>query len=62
MEGLGTEEGNKGPVTFLELQTLSLLSFSQTTGISEGCNKDVKLASTEPNGLLLPAGLWHQRI
>jgi hypothetical protein len=41
---------------------LSLLSFSQKAGISEGCNKDVKLASTEPNGLLLPAGLWHQKI
>jgi hypothetical protein len=40
---------------------LSLLSFSQKTGISEGCIKDVKLASTERNNLLLPAGLWHQK-
>jgi hypothetical protein len=32
------------------------------TEISEGCNKDVNLAGTEPNGLLLAAGLWHQKM
>jgi hypothetical protein len=41
---------------------LSRLSFSQKTGIFEGCKNDVKLAGTEPNSLLLPAGLWLQKM
>jgi hypothetical protein len=51
MEGLGTEEGNKDPVTFLELQRFHFCPLVKRLGISEGCNKDVKLASTEPNGI-----------
>jgi hypothetical protein len=52
MEGLGTEEGNKDPVTFLELIAFTFLSFGQKTRISEEWNKVVKLASREPNDFI----------
>jgi hypothetical protein len=63
MEGFGTEEENKDPVILLGLQCFQFcLLVKRLLGISEGCIKDVKLANTDPNGLLLPAGLWPQRI
>jgi hypothetical protein len=36
-------------IAFLEMIRFHFLSISQKTGISEGCNKEVKLASRKGN-------------
>jgi hypothetical protein len=54
MKGLGTEEGNKefSLQPFLNCHAFIFLSFSQKTRISDEYNKDVKLASREPNDFI----------
>jgi hypothetical protein len=54
MKGLGIEVGNKeySLQPFLKCHAFTCLSFGQKTQISEGCNKDVKLTSGEPNDFI----------
>jgi hypothetical protein len=54
MEGLGTEVGNKefSLYPFFKGHVFTFLTFSQKAWISEECNKDMKLASREPNDFI----------
>jgi hypothetical protein len=49
---LRKETMNISCITFLEGHVFNFLSFSQKTGILEGCNKDVKLSSRERNDFI----------
>jgi hypothetical protein len=52
--GLALRKGtmNISCIAFFEDHVFNFLSFSHKTGIFEGCNKDVKLASWELNSFI----------